>query len=74
MADVPASNTQEYLWWAQGASDNQRARNEGLPYKIRDLRDMVADIYKLQDGGDEENIVLFLARIYCPDKLRRKFR
>jgi hypothetical protein len=72
--EVPKISSQEYLWWYAGARAECEARDEGLPFKIRDFRDMIADLYRLHPGSTEEELALTLVRIYCPDKLRRKYR
>lgn len=74
MAQVPSSGTQEYLWWSQGATDEAKAHNEGLSHKIQDARHVLEDLARLQKIQDPAEVVEMMARIYCPERLRRRYR
>jgi hypothetical protein len=72
---VPRDGSQEYLWWSQGARDNQEARNEGMGPRARELRDALeafAQGYGQTASG--EDLLTGLMKIYCPGRLRRRFR
>ena len=74
---LPAGGSQEYLWWKRGAEDEHAAINEGLPRWVQDLRDLLPGLYRCWKNQQtarpvtsERELVLGLARIYCPDELR----
>jgi len=76
--DLPAEGTAEYLWWSQGARDNQDARDEGLTSVAKDMIAGIADLARLRnrlgDRQDPAYFALILAKMYCPEKLRRRYR
>jgi hypothetical protein len=77
MADLPSVGTQEYLWWSQGAADEAKARDERMSSfgrEVRDVLEALADMNRPMDGHTPEWLVTELARIYCPERLRRKYR
>jgi hypothetical protein len=65
--------TQEYLWWSQGATDEADARNEGLSHEIQDVRTVLEDLARLHKYNPAD-LISAVARIYCPDRLRRRYR
>jgi hypothetical protein len=72
---LPAEDSPAYLWWAQGARDNQDAHDEKLNPAARELRDAVESF--AQGYGQSATIELLLTglmKIYCPAKLKRRFR
>jgi hypothetical protein len=73
---IPPPTSQEYLWWQAGTLAECRARDEGLSISTIEVRDTLEALAKLRNasGPDQEGLTLALARIFCPDKLRRKFR
>jgi hypothetical protein len=72
---LPAEGSQEYLWWAQGARDEADARNENLGPQARVLRD---GLEAFASGYGKtvtiEQLLTGLMLIYCPAKLKRRFR
>ncbi len=75
---LPPESSAEYLWWAQGARDNQDARNEGLSSEAKDMIDSLANLAKWHNKmGDKHDPVFYalvMARVHCPDRLRRRYR
>ena len=74
----PPYNTQEYLWWSQGANDEAKIRDGKLSAGAREVRETLEALAELPRNQDppltREDLVYSLARIFCPDKLRRKYR
>lgn len=70
--EVPKDG-QEYLWWSQGATDEANARNEGLTNEMQDVRTVLEDLARL-NGNSPAAVITAVARIYCPDRLRRRYR
>lgn len=71
---LPDSGTQEYLWWQAGAQDEARERNEGLNSEAQDARDVLVGLARLNPAMSTADLAAALARIYCPEKLRRRHR
>jgi hypothetical protein len=68
----PASDA--YLWWSAGAAEEGRIRDHGLSLTTIDIRDTMEALARRNPGMKPEQIVLIIAGIYCPDKLRRRYR
>ena len=71
---LPDRSSQEYLWWSQGAADEASARDEGVNGDARQVRDLVESLARRHPEWDMERLAVTVARIVCPDKLRRRFR
>jgi hypothetical protein len=71
---LPATDTQEYLWWQAGTLDEAKARDEGMSSDARQLRDLLESLARSHPDRTIEDLALDLARIACPDKLRRRYR
>lgn len=71
---LPAADTQEYLWWSAGAADEAKALNEGLTSEAREAREVLVGLARLKPGTTAADLVHMLAKIYCPGKLRRRYR
>lgn len=75
---LPPESSAEYLWWAQGARDNQDARDEGLSNEVKDMIGSLVNLAKWHNKmGDKHDPVfyaLIMAQVHCPDKLRRRYR
>lgn len=73
----PPPSSEAYLWWSQGARDEQEARDEGLGHAALEVRDTAEALAKLM-GRDhvvlQYDLTLALARIFCPQALKRGFR
>jgi hypothetical protein len=72
--NLPAVNTNEYLWWQAGALAECRARDEGLTHAAKEVRDVLEGFARLHNIYDQEQLALTLAKIFCPDKLKRGYR
>jgi hypothetical protein len=73
--NLPGHDSQEYLWWSQGARDEAEARDEGLDYAARQVRDFVAGYARLHpEGKTEKDLATTVMRVFCPDRLKRKYR
>ena len=77
--DPPSPGTAEYLWWSQGARDEAAARDEGLSAEARHLRDALEGFARGYGpsatlSGLLTGLLTGLMSIYCPDRLRRRFR
>lgn len=71
---LPRDGSQEYLWWSQGATDEARIRNEGMSAGARELRDLLESLARAHNITDAAELAAAMARICCPDRLRRRFR
>jgi ABC-type branched-subunit amino acid transport system ATPase component len=75
---LPAEGTSAYLWWSQGAKDEATARDGGLSPDAKELI-RVMGLWARQEDREgalpaQEQLALKVARVFCPDMLRRKFR
>jgi hypothetical protein len=73
-----AEGSQEYLWWSQGTADEAKARDEGLSSAAKELIRAMG-IWARQEDREgvrmtQEQLALKVARVCCPELLRRKFR
>jgi hypothetical protein len=59
-----------------GATEEVAARDENMNRAATEVRDTLEALAKSwgKEGPSREYLVLVLARIYCPDRLRRKYR
>ena len=71
---LPGHASQEYLWWQAGAAAERQAHDEDVSMAAKEVRDVLEGLSKLDGAARCEDLALRLARIYCPDKLRRGFR
>lgn len=71
---LPDHSSQEYLWWSQGAADEAAARDEGVNGDARQVRDLVESLARRHPEWTMEKLAVSVAKIVCPDKLRRRFR
>ncbi len=61
---APKSDTPEYRWWAQGATDEAEARNEGMSREHREAREVLEGLSRLQPDLSPLELVLRTAWIY----------
>lgn len=72
---LPNASSEAYLWWSQGARDNEEARKDGLSTGAAEMVQTLEALAKL--GGIEagpQSLVISLAKIYCPHILRWRYR
>lgn len=74
MAQPRVPEGDRYLWWSQGALDETNARNEGLSSEVQDLRHVLESLARSREVQDVTELLTSVARIYCPGRLRRKYR
>jgi hypothetical protein len=60
--------------WEEGAKAEAAARDEGLCPVSREVRDTLEALARLQGETTGPELVGALARIYCPARLKRKYR
>jgi hypothetical protein len=70
----PRSGTPEYVWWSKGADAEAAARDGNLSPAARELRDSLEALAELDRAATIPGLLTGLAAIYCPDRLRRKWR
>ncbi len=63
-----------YLWWRAGAEAEARERNEGMNPKAREVRDLVEALGRCHPDMGEAELALRVARICCPEYLKRRHR
>lgn len=68
------SRSQDYLMWEAGARAEHEAANEGLRNDVQDARDVLVALARQHEADSVEELLTSVARIYCPDRLRRRFR
>ena len=72
---LPPDGSAEYLWWSQGARDSQAAADTGLSPAAIGLRDALEAFARgYGPSATAEKLLTGLMSIYCPEKLRRRFR
>lgn len=71
---LPDRASQEYLWWQAGAQDEAKARDENLSQGAREVRDVTEALARAHPGQSRAALALALARIFCPEKLKRRHR
>ena len=73
--EIP-SGSPEYLWWQAGAMDEAKARDEKLTYAGKEIRAVLEGLAYNRPGDywSTETLALALARIFCPAKLKRRYR
>lgn len=72
---MPEHGSQEYLWWSQGTRDEAAARNDGLDFRARELRDFIETYARPQrPGKSQKDLATMIMRVFCPDRLKRKYR
>jgi hypothetical protein len=69
---LPDPASAKYLWWSQGAADEAKARDEGMSPAARELRDVLEAFARLRPTDNAGELAETLAKIYCPDRLRRR--
>lgn len=74
---LPPRSSESYLWWAQGARDNQAENDQYMLTSALDVRKTLEALARLHATNkivSERELVLELARIYAPDVLRKRYR
>jgi hypothetical protein len=72
---LPGHSSDAYLWWSRGADDNQSENDLGLSTGAIELREVLEGVARAQGiGASRKSIILAMARIYCPEILRRRYR
>lgn len=74
VADVPQAGTLAYDWWSRGAEAEARARSEGLSSGAVELVATLEALARLTGKATRKELVLALARIYCPQVLKWRWR
>jgi hypothetical protein len=75
---VPAPGTSARAWWDAGTAAEAKARDEGVGPAAAELREMLEILARIPGNQDlsasTEALAGALARFYCPNRLRRRFR
>jgi hypothetical protein len=75
MAAPSKDDALAYQWWVQGAHDEAKARDQGYSTGLRELRECLEALDQLnKHSPGATELALQLARIYCPDRLKRRHR
>jgi hypothetical protein len=74
MAAPENRNSTEYAWWERGAADEAQARRDVLSQEGLEAVELLDSLAKLNPSLTGAELALVLIRLYCPGKLKRRFR
>ncbi len=74
MAAPRDRNSEAYRWWQQGATDEAEIRREGLSKEGLEVTEVIDGLAKLAPGQSGADLITGVARIFCPDRLKRRYR
>lgn len=72
--NVPEYGTRDWDLWAAGAKAEADIRKEGLTRSSLEVIEVAQGLARLDRNADQADLALSVARIFCPQYLKRRYR